>query len=59
LADKLDQLACFFAIDERPTGAGDPYALRRADVYKRQVRYRPVSAVAAKDHAGLQPVAHP
>jgi glycyl-tRNA synthetase beta chain len=30
LADKLDQLACFFAIDERPTGAGDPYALRRA-----------------------------
>jgi glycyl-tRNA synthetase beta chain len=30
LADKLDQLACFFAIDERPSGAGDPYALRRA-----------------------------
>ncbi len=30
LADKIDQLACFFAIDERPTGAGDPYALRRA-----------------------------
>ncbi len=30
LADKLDQLACFFTIDERPTGAGDPYALRRA-----------------------------
>jgi glycyl-tRNA synthetase beta chain len=30
LADKLDQLACFFMIDERPTGAGDPYALRRA-----------------------------
>ena len=30
LAEKLDQLACFFVIDERPTGAGDPYALRRA-----------------------------
>jgi glycyl-tRNA synthetase beta chain len=30
LADKLDQLAGFFVIDERPTGAGDPYALRRA-----------------------------
>jgi glycyl-tRNA synthetase beta chain len=30
LADKLDQLACFFSIGERPTGAGDPYALRRA-----------------------------
>src|SRR5262249_1397769 len=30
LADKLDLLVGFFAIDERPTGAGDPYALRRA-----------------------------
>jgi len=30
LADKIDQLACFFAIDEKPTGSGDPYALRRA-----------------------------
>jgi glycyl-tRNA synthetase beta chain len=30
LADKLDQLAGFFAIGERPSGAGDPYALRRA-----------------------------
>jgi len=30
LADKLDQLAGFFAIGERPTGGGDPYALRRA-----------------------------
>jgi glycyl-tRNA synthetase beta chain len=30
LADKLDLLAGFFAIGERPTGSGDPYALRRA-----------------------------
>ena len=30
LADKLDTLAGFFAIDERPTGSKDPYALRRA-----------------------------
>jgi glycyl-tRNA synthetase beta chain len=30
LADKLDQLTGFFAADERPTGSGDPYALRRA-----------------------------
>jgi len=30
LADKLDTLASFFAIDERPTGSKDPYALRRA-----------------------------
>ena len=30
LADKLDQLTGFFAIGERPSGSGDPYALRRA-----------------------------
>ncbi|HEY3846231.1 MAG TPA: glycine--tRNA ligase subunit beta, partial [Acetobacteraceae bacterium] len=30
LADKLDLLAGFFAIGEKPTGGGDPYALRRA-----------------------------
>jgi len=30
LADKLDTLTCFFAIDERPTGSRDPFALRRA-----------------------------
>ena len=30
LADKLDTLAGFFAIGEKPTGSGDPYALRRA-----------------------------
>ena len=30
LADKLDTLASFFAIDEKPTGSKDPFALRRA-----------------------------
>ncbi|MFN9009875.1 MAG: glycine--tRNA ligase subunit beta [Hyphomonadaceae bacterium] len=30
LADKLDTLTGFFAIGEKPTGSGDPYALRRA-----------------------------
>jgi len=30
LADKADILTGFFAIDERPTGSRDPYALRRA-----------------------------
>jgi glycyl-tRNA synthetase beta chain len=30
LADRLDTLAGFFAADERPTGSGDPFALRRA-----------------------------
>jgi glycyl-tRNA synthetase beta chain len=29
LADKIDTLANFFAIDEKPTGSKDPYALRR------------------------------
>ncbi|HEY6603639.1 MAG TPA: glycine--tRNA ligase subunit beta [Xanthobacteraceae bacterium] len=30
LADKVDTLVGFWAIDERPTGSKDPYALRRA-----------------------------
>ena len=30
LADRLDLLAAFFAIGEKPSGSGDPYALRRA-----------------------------
>ena len=30
LADKIDTLVAFWAIDEKPTGSKDPYALRRA-----------------------------
>jgi glycyl-tRNA synthetase beta chain len=30
LADKLQSLFMFFAIDEKPTGSGDPFALRRS-----------------------------
>ena len=30
LADKMDSLIGFFAIDEKPTGSKDPFALRRA-----------------------------
>ncbi len=30
LADKLDTLAAYFYLNERPTGSKDPYALRRA-----------------------------
>ncbi len=30
LADKLDQIAEFFRVGEKPTGSGDPFALRRA-----------------------------
>ena len=37
LADKLDTLVCFFAIDERPTGSKDPFALRRAAISALQI----------------------
>jgi glycyl-tRNA synthetase beta chain len=30
LADRIDTLAGFFAVGEKPTGSGDPFALRRA-----------------------------
>ena len=30
LADKFDQLAAFFGVGEKPSGSGDPFALRRA-----------------------------
>jgi len=30
LADKMDTLVAFWAIDQKPTGSKDPYALRRA-----------------------------
>lgn len=30
LADKLDNLVCFWSIGEKPTGSKDPYALRRS-----------------------------
>ncbi|MEW9856829.1 glycine--tRNA ligase subunit beta [Novosphingobium sp. M1R2S20] len=32
LADKLDTLAAFFLINEKPTGSKDPFALRRAGI---------------------------
>jgi len=32
LADKLDSLAGFWAVNEKPTGSSDPYALRRASL---------------------------
>lgn len=57
LADKLDQLVGFFAIGEKPTGSGDPYALRRAAlgliriVLDRGLRIRvaPLAAKSAQD----------
>jgi glycyl-tRNA synthetase beta chain len=66
LADKLDQLAGFFAIGEKPTGAGDPYALRRAALgiirIIRENRLRlpllPLIAAAGQGlhHHGVHPV---
>ena len=32
LADKLDTISAFFAIDQKPTGSKDPFALRRAAI---------------------------
>ncbi|MGE7371288.1 glycine--tRNA ligase subunit beta [Neorhizobium sp. NPDC001467] len=52
LADKLDTLTGFWAIDEKPTGSKDPYALRRAAlgvvriILERKVRL-PLSTVLA------------
>ena len=46
LADKLDMLVGFWAIDEKPTGSKDPFALRRAAlgviriILERQLRLR-------------------
>ena len=66
LADKLDQLAGFFAIGERPTGAGDPYALRRAALgiiriireHKLRLHLLPLIEVAGQElhHHGVHPV---
>jgi glycyl-tRNA synthetase beta chain len=60
LADKLDTLAGFFLIDERPTGSKDPFALRRAALgvirlildNKLRLKLRPVLAAAVAAHAG-------
>jgi glycyl-tRNA synthetase beta chain len=55
LADKLDTLVGFWAIDEKPTGSKDPYALRRAAlgvirlVLENTVRVRLLELIA--DHA--------
>src|SRR5678816_3510838 len=60
LADKIDILTGFWAIDEKPTGSKDPYALRRAAlgvirlviVNKLRMRLLPVFAKARSDANG-------
>jgi glycyl-tRNA synthetase beta chain len=66
LADKLDQLAGFFAIGEKPSGSGDPYALRRAGlgiiriIRENALRLRLLPLIQAAAHAfhhhGVHPV---
>ncbi len=66
LADKLDMLVGFWAIDEKPTGSKDPYALRRAALgvvrilLERNVRLNLLPVLsAAMPHAGGAPVVGP
>jgi glycyl-tRNA synthetase beta chain len=66
LADKIDTLVGFWAIDEKPTGSKDPYALRRAAlgviriILDNKLRVRLISTF--KQHhfviAGLDPAIH-
>jgi glycyl-tRNA synthetase beta chain len=52
LADKLDTLVSFFAIDEKPTGSKDPFALRRAAlailslIQQNDLRFSLIKAIA-------------
>ena len=63
LADKLDTLIGFFAIDEKPTGSKDPFALRRAAlgvirlVLDNQARIALSNQAVAPALAGLSGVA--
>jgi glycyl-tRNA synthetase beta chain len=55
LADKIDTLVGFWAIDEKPTGSKDPYALRRAAlgvirlILENEIRMR-MSLLFARQH---------
>ncbi len=61
LADKIDTLVGFWAIDEKPTGSKDPYALRRAAlgviriVLDREIRF---SLIQKMTHALRFSVVH-
>src|SRR5689334_3945506 len=58
LADKIDTLVGFWAIDEKPTGSKDPYALRRAAlgvirlIIENELRL-PIQKAASSGIAGL------
>ncbi|MBE1236705.1 glycine--tRNA ligase subunit beta [Phaeovibrio sulfidiphilus] len=62
LADKLDTLAGFWLINEKPTGSKDPFALRRAALgvirlileNNVRVRLRPLIDAAAEGHCAAR-----
>ncbi|WP_111429758.1 glycine--tRNA ligase subunit beta [Rhodobacteraceae bacterium DSL-40] len=60
LADKIDRLTAFWAIDEKPTGSRDPFALRRAAlgvirlVLENGLRLR-LSELLAQGYPGAEP----
>jgi len=58
MADKLDTLAGFWAIDEKPTGSKDPFALRRAalGVIRLIVDNKLRMSLAGAFHAALVPI---
>lgn len=62
LADKLDTLTGFFAVDEKPTGSKDPFALRRAAlgiirlILENKLRL-PLREILAAAYRGYQGVA--
>ncbi len=66
LADKLDTLVGFWAIDEKPTGSKDPYALRRAALgvirlildNNLRLKLSMIAASHAAVMAGLVPAIH-
>ena len=59
LADKLDMLVGFWAIDEKPTGSKDPFALRRAAlgviriVLENELRLHLMSLFKLREHIVL------
>jgi glycyl-tRNA synthetase beta chain len=65
LADKIDTLVGFWAIDEKPTGSKDPYALRRAALgvirlvltNDRKIRLEPLFSAAVMHLRGQNNVA--
>jgi glycyl-tRNA synthetase beta chain len=57
LADKLDTLIGFFAIDEKPTGSKDPYALRRAALGVIRILLENGARLPLKAHASADLIA--